>query len=172
MSQTFEELATNEIDGLYQGALFLAAGDEVEAEQLLIETLGRSFSRFHAGDATDDIRRWLEGKMVSTFMESHSRDVTPTHHGPGAVRLQASHESAFASLDAQGLHSAAAEVPWAARAALWLVLLRRWKYDDASDAMGIGRPILKNLLEYRHTLVGAILGGRRRRDRGQHAAGT
>ena len=171
MSQTFEELATGEIDGLYQGALFLVAGDEVEAEQLLIETLGSSFSRFHAGDSTADIGQWLEGKMVATFMESHPRDLdvkppAPVHNRHG------SHASAFSSLDAQGLHAAASEVPWAARAALWLVLLRRWGYEEASAAMGVDRTVLKNLLEFRHTLIGAILGGHRGSLRGRWASGT
>jgi len=172
MSQTFEELATGEIDGLYQGALFLAAGDEVEAEQLLIETLGRSFSRFHSGDSTDDMRRWLEGKMVSTFMESHPRETTLPAEGPRRHNVNASHESAFSSLDAQGLHAAAGDVPWSARAALWLVLLRRWGYEDAAGAMGVERHALKSLLEFRHTLISAILGGHRGGAAGRRTSGT
>ena len=161
MSQTFEELATRELDSLYQGALFLTAGDESEAEQLLVETLGASFRRFHSDDSLDDVGTWLEGRMASAFMAGHMggphKGTAPTPTGPGFD------PSAFAALDAAGLNSAAATVPWAARAALWLVLLRRWTYAAASEALGVDQAVLRDLLEYRHTLMGAILGGKRRR---------
>lgn len=157
MSRTFEELATREIDGLYQGALFLTAGNEEQAEELLLDTLGRSFNRFHTTPRVEDIARWLEGRLVSTFMETHPRDARAT--GPAAPSgMAAGATDVFAGLDASGLHMAAASVPWVARAALWLVLLRRWNYADTSDVMGVDERVLKDLLRYRHTLMGAILG--------------
>jgi DNA-directed RNA polymerase specialized sigma24 family protein len=157
MSKTFEELATQEIDGLYQGALFLTAGDEGEAEQLLIDTLGRSFHQFAASDTVEDIRRWLEGRLVSTFLEHRVgiEEPAPRRNRPSG---QPGAKAAFGALDGKALHLAAATVPWGARVALWLVLLQRWSYADASAAMGVSSDVLRNLLEYRHTLMGAILG--------------
>lgn len=158
MSRTFEELATREIDGLYQGALFLTAGDEEHAEDLLLDTVRGSFSRFRTTQSVEDIGRLLEGQLVSTFMETHPRDVRAAGlEGPPA-RLAAGSHDAFAGLDASRLYVAAASVPWAARAALWLVLLRRWAYADASHVMGVDERVLKDLLRYRHTLMGVILG--------------
>ena len=157
MSKTFEQLATREIDGLYQGALFLTAGDVTKAEQLLIDTLGRSFHRFQASDTVEDIRRWLEGRLISTFVEHRVRTEEPAPRRSRSLG-EAGARAAFESLDGKGLHLAAATVPWGARAALWLVLLRRWSYADASAAMGVSAEVLGNLLEYRHTLMGAILG--------------
>jgi DNA-directed RNA polymerase specialized sigma24 family protein len=159
MSRTFEELATREIDGLYQGALFLTAGDEDDAENLLLDTLGRSFNRFRASQDVEDISRWLEGRLVSTFLETHPRDARAGRPAAPLERIPTHSHEIFAGLDAPGLHMAAAAVPWAARAALWLVLLRRWPYADASDVMGVDEGVLKDLLRYRHTLMGAILGG-------------
>ena len=75
-------------------------------------------------------------------------------HRPGQPGARA----AFGALDGKGLNLAAAAVPWGARAALWLVLLRRWSYADASATIGVTADVLKDLLEYRHTLMGAILG--------------
>ena len=169
MAHTFEELATGELDGLYQGALFLTAGDERRAESLLVEALGRSFRAFSASDSLEDIRRWLEGKLVATYIARNIGRARGTEPAPWpGDRVD---PRVFDQLDAQGLHAAAAAVPWAARAALWLVLLRRWPYDDASLAMGVERQDLKDLLRHRHTLMGAILGGKGGRPGTRWAAG-
>ena len=97
--------------------------------------------------------------MVSTFMETHFRDGRVSRPAAPMERTRARRPEIFAGLDAPGLHTAAGAVPWAARAALWLVLLRRWRYADASTVMGVDEEVLKDLLGYRHTLMGAILGG-------------
>ena len=67
---------------------------------------------------------------------------------------------------------AAAAVPWPARAALWLVLLRRWSYADAAGLMEVDREMLKTLLRYRDTLMGAILGGGKSRSGARWTSGT
>jgi DNA-directed RNA polymerase specialized sigma24 family protein len=172
MSRTFEELATPEIDGLYHGALFLTAGDEDDAEGLLLDTLGRSFNQFRTPQDVEDIRRWLEGRLVATFMEAHSRDARVSRPVRPLERAPTNGPEIFAGLDAPGLHMAAGAVPWAARAALWLVLLRRWRYADASTVMGVDEEVLKDLLSYRHTLMGAILGGLGGKSEARRASGA
>lgn len=159
MAHTFEELATGELDGLYQGALFLSAGDEDQAESLLTDMLARSFQAFGTADSVDDITRWLEGKLVLTFLD---RGLERLEAPKAASRMpERLDPSVFDALDARGLHAAAAAVPALARVALWLVLLRRWAYDEASEVLGLGRDGLQDLLRHRHTLMAAILGGTR-----------
>ena len=43
MARTFEELATPELDALYQGALFLSGGEPSGAEYLVVEAVTLSF---------------------------------------------------------------------------------------------------------------------------------
>ncbi len=169
MPHTFEELATRELDGLYQGALFLSGGREGDAESLLVSALARSFHLYGTVDAEDDLGRWLEGKLVATHMTRapDQEAIRPSDPGsrPGSFDARV-----FEELDARGLNRAAGSVPHAARAALWLVLLRRWSYDDAAGVMKVDRETLADLLRFRHTLVSAVLGrngpGVRRRKAG------
>ena len=68
MHQTFEEFAGRYIDGLYQGALFLNAGEELPAEDLVLWTLTgavQAFRRIEEGTAS---AQWLEGKLVEVFL--------------------------------------------------------------------------------------------------------
>ncbi len=62
-------------------------------------------------------------------------------------------------LDPFALHKAARRIPPRARAALWLVLLRRWKYSEASRVLETDLDDLKDLLGYRHLLLTAVLRG-------------
>lgn len=172
MSHTFEELATRELDGLYNGALFLSAGDAEGAEDLLLDALSRSFHQFRSRNGADEIGRWLEGKLVATFVARHDGSETAAGLRPERIERPSVTAEVFDALDGRGLTLAAASVPWTARAALWLVLLRRWSYADAAQVMGIDREILKDLLRYRDTLMSAILGGGNGRTRGRKATGA
>ena len=65
---------------------------------------------------------------------------------PGAVEI-----------DPEALFGAAAKMPPLARAALWLVVFRRWSYDQASRVLGTDVDGLKGLLRYRQVLVTAVV---------------
>jgi len=67
-------------------------------------------------------------------------------------------------VDPFALYKAARRVPPRARAALWLVLLRRWKYLEASRVIETDLDDLKDLLGYRHLLLTAVLRGPEERD--------
>lgn len=159
MNQTFEELAGQQIDNLYQGALFLKAGEEGSAGDLLLWTLTGAFRAFCDIRKGTDPARWLEGRMVQMFLSSlpaadssdggSAESLTP---GPPPV-------TGPVGVDPQALHKAAGRVPSHARAALWLVVLRRWRYEEASAVMNTGMERLKDLLQYRHMLLTAILRG-------------
>lgn len=67
MHRTFEELAGQEIDGLYHGALFLKAGEEAAAEDLVLWTLTGAFQSFRRGLGHSDASRWLETNSSERF---------------------------------------------------------------------------------------------------------
>ena len=149
MSHTFEELVLREIDSLYHGALFLSGGDPAEAESLLVRAVG---SAFHAeiGTAAGS-QHWLEERLVHTFVtnRSASGSTLPPVTGPNV--------QAPPVLSSGQLCAAAHDVPPVARAALWLVLLRRWPHQRAREALRIDQGELRVLLQYRHALVADLL---------------
>ncbi len=154
MSQTFEELAGQEVDGLFQGALFLQAGDEAAAEDLLLWTLTKAFHVFRETGGGESPDQWLEGRLIHEFLA-----LLPMSDVAAQARA-AELESPLqyvGSVDPGALHEAAGQVPTRARAALWLVVLRRWTYEEASAALHTTTEELKDLLRFRHTLMSAVL---------------
>lgn len=155
--QTFEELATAEVDHLYQGALFLSGGDEDAAEGLLLWTLTRSFHAYRSAQKLVDPARWLEGRLVDEFLSaSRAAGLDADQAWPGS---QERPMRPVRGVDSRALAFAAGRVPFRARAVLWLVVLRRWKYEDVAHTLGVSGDDVKNLLKYRDALVGAALGG-------------
>jgi len=151
MSRTFEELASQELDELYQGALFLRAGDRTGAEELLVDTLTEAARDFAQASAATAIRPWLEGRLARTYLAAPVEDAA----GPAGPPPAWAPETAR-------LLEAAAELPALPRVALWLVLLRRWSYADASEALGVDGARMAELLAYRDILFAAVMGGRGR----------
>ena len=158
MHHTFEELASREIDGLYQGALFLEAGGREAAEDLLLTTLTAAFHAFRNVGQGTDAAGWLEGRMVEGYLSG-----IPLADLDGAsveeLDMPSPALTGRVEVDPFALHKAAGRVPPRARAALWLVVLRRWKYADASRILGTDLHDLKDLLRYRHLLLTAVLRG-------------
>jgi DNA-directed RNA polymerase specialized sigma24 family protein len=152
MSRTFEEMAGRELDSLYQGALFLSGGAPWVAEKLLVDTLTTSF-REHGRDLPDDsVERWLEGRLVQQFLAG-------VELGPFPVRTanEGGVPGPFDELEADTLFTAAGALPPWARAAVWLVLLRRWSYAKACGALEVDLVVLDDLLRYRDQLMTEIL---------------
>jgi DNA-directed RNA polymerase specialized sigma24 family protein len=167
MSRTFEELAGDELDALYQGALFLSGGNARGAESLLVEAVTLAFEE-HATD-TDHaaVQRWLEARLVRSFLR-HLRE-GPTQLPESTARRVALDPATFESLGSRELFAAAAALPAWPRAALWLVLLRRWSYLDAAAAMDIDAGSIEELLGYRDVLLQEMMSSSRGR---QMSTGT
>ena len=159
MSKTFEEMASRELDSLYQGALFLSGGDVRFAERLLVDTMTNSFRERGMDLVEDSIARWMEVQLVRQFLNGSDAGPRPLR-GESEPSLGA----AFEGLEADTLFAAAAILPFWPRAAVWLVLLRRWSYTDACDALDVDRDVLDDLLRYRDTLMTEVLRGSRRRN--------
>ncbi|MEN8374641.1 MAG: hypothetical protein ABFS34_04270 [Gemmatimonadota bacterium] len=161
---TFEELVSGELNRLYGGALFLAAGNEAAASDLVVETVTDARAgRFSAPVESSAATRWLEAALARTYARStaepHSRREPPASAGqrPGA-RWGANDPEAFRALGAADLNAAAARVRPAARAALWLVTLRRWNHADAADVLSIEVDALRELLAGREDLLSGLVG--------------
>jgi DNA-directed RNA polymerase specialized sigma24 family protein len=163
MHRTFEELASQEIDRLYQGALFLRAGEEQAAEELLLSTLTASFHVFRTVADDADPAQWLEGRMVQAYLAAiPGPDMKDAFSE--AAQTPASFSMRGVDVDPLVLCKAASSVPPRARAALWLVLLRRWSYADASQVLDADPQDLRSLLGYRHSLLTAVMSGTDERD--------
>ena len=155
MARTFEEIAGSELDALYQGALFLAGGSAKGAERLIVEAVTLAFDE-HVPDSTvPEARRWLEARLVRAFFRNVQSGPNQLH--PDTARRTRLHPDVFDSLDAEALHKAAALLPARPRAALWLVLLRRWSYAEAAGLIGVDESDVPVLLSYRDILVQELL---------------
>ncbi|NNF12261.1 MAG: hypothetical protein HKN72_03500 [Gemmatimonadetes bacterium] len=161
MGRTFEEVASGEMDALYQGALFLCGGSTAQAETLVVDAVMLSFQE-HAADADpEQTRRWFEARLVRSFLRrarSRAGDDRPPPVGRDTVDPMA-----FEDLGAERLFQAAGSLPPGPRSALWLVLLRRWSRADAAAAMEIDEERLKGMLGYRDALMKELLASRRPR---------
>jgi len=157
--QTFEEFAGRHIDGLFNGALFLNAGEEISAEDLVLWTLTGAFQEFQKMKGAGASEHWLEGKLVDVFLAR-------TAAGEGLSGAPASGESlspdtvsmggGSLEIDPDALFRAAEHMPPLARAAVWLVVFRRWTYGEAANGLGADVDGLKDLLEYRQVLLRAV----------------
>lgn len=166
MTRTFEELAGSEMDALYQGALFLSGGDPHRAEELVVDAVVLAFQEHAAEVDSEQTRRWLEARLV----RAHLRRSTAAHDAaaPGPVDRRGIDPESFDALGPDELFAAARTLPPGPRAALWLVLLRRWSHRDAARAMEIDDDVLERFLGYRDELMRELIGrgGARRRSGG------
>ena len=168
MHQTFEELAGQHIDSLYHGALFLNAGQEPPAEDLVLWTLTRASQEFRQIEEGGESERWLEGRLVTVFLARRASGSTDNGSTDAFSDADFSTDDVSAKdssryevsveIDPEALLGAAAKMPALARAAIWLVLFRRWSYDEASSVLDTGVDGLKDLLRYRNVLLTAVVG--------------
>ena len=153
--QTFEEHVAGSLDALYQGALFLAGGDRSSAERLLVDSMTHAFRQRTSPDDPRPVERQLEAGLVRGFVarldgpaDELPRAQTRTSRAEPAVLRHARPDRLFAAVSA---------VPEWARAALWLVLLRRWSYADAASTLGVDKAVLTELLRYRERLLDGLV---------------
>ena len=168
MHQTFEEFVGRHMDALYHGALFLHAGEEAPAEDLVLWTVTGAIQAFRRVEGGEAKERWLERKLVEAYLaragwnstdrgspEVFSDDnpstadastADPTHVGSEVVEI-----------DSEALFRSVATLPHVARAAIWLVLFRRWRYEEACDVLGTDLAGLKNMLQGRYVLLTAVV---------------
>lgn len=151
MTRTFEERIVAELDPLYQGALFLAGGVSKEAERALVAAARSAFQQDWERDPEAEFAHRLEGCLAQVVLEEAAPVGVSSPRKLGRDRVRS-----LSEFDARRLHRAAKGLPVAARAALWLVLLRRWSYADASALLRVSETELRALLEHRTRLVDSL----------------
>lgn len=137
MNKTFEEIVTPRLDMMYRGALFLAAGHEDGAERLLLEAVTTAFRIHGESIPHGEADHWLESHLAKSFLNAtelvelsaNGREATPQGVDP--------------------VYAAAATLAPDARVAVWLVIVRRWRYEAAADAMGVPIEEISSLLGHR-----------------------
>jgi hypothetical protein len=150
MPLTFEERISEDLDALYAGAAFLSGNQGGTARRLLVDAVSLASSEYRGDGDAGAFTRWMEGVLVRTLLASHvpkGESVVRGSRQPTVPRPVRSYE-----LDAIGWEDmvrGAASVPTQPRAALWLVLLRRWRYSDAAATIGVDLSSLRDLLEHR-----------------------
>ena len=164
MQQTFEEFAGRYIDDLYHGALFLNGGEEPPAEDLVLWTLTGAFQEFRQIGDVSAAAEWIEEKLVKVFLARAASGWTDDGSNEvvgSSVNVPSSYEpsSGTVQIDSEALFRAGAKMPPLARAAIWLVVFRRWPYGAASNVLGTDVDGLKDLLRYRQVLVTAVVRG-------------
>jgi hypothetical protein len=147
MTNTLEEQISAELDTLWQAALFLSGGDQEEAEWLLGDSVTAASDDQLLGLHGDNGSDRLERFMVRRFFQG----VKPMAFAPGTPRRGDPAEKLEA--DVAGLLRDAARVPDRARAALWLVVIRRRSYEEGASILCIDRDELRDLIEYREVLM-------------------
>lgn len=143
------------MDALYQGALFLSCGDAGTAEDLVVDTVMLAFQEHAAESDPERTRRWFEARLVRAFLRRSERSVQSAP--VAAVERTKLDPDAFEGLGSDDLFEAASILPPGPRAALWLVLLRRWGHHDAARVLGVDDAKLQRLLEYRDLLMKRLL---------------
>lgn len=172
MHQTFEEFVGQHIDGLYHGALFLNAGEEPPAEDLVLWTLTGAFQEFRQMKEESASEPWLEGKLVDVFLArtasgstaggsigdgSADDGSTDALSGEDLSADMPSTGDGSVEIDPDALFRAAVHMPPLARAAVWLVVFCRWTYGEAANGLGADVDGLKDLLRYRQVLLKAVV---------------
>lgn len=163
MTRTFEESAGSEMDALYQGALFLSGGDPTRAEGLVVDAITLAFDEHAADIDVRQTRRWLEARLIRAYLREVT--ISATAEAPAPLDRRGIEPEAFDELGPEELFAAAATLPPGPRAALWLVLLRRWSHSDAARAMKIDAASVERLLGYQDVLMRELIGRSRTRRR-------
>ncbi len=155
MSQTFEELVCSELNSLYQGALFLHAGDSKASEALLLRMLARSFPRYVEVPPGKE-SAWLEGQLVSEYLGFQSNsDRIPVDSSSTEflAPVKAQDLSRDVTWSKDRLFAAARDLPAASRAAVWLTLFRRWSYAESWKILRVSEEAFHRLLSFRSLLT-------------------
>ena len=101
-----------------------------------------------------------QGGMVEVFLARTVPGDDESTEGVGASADGAASQgppSGSMEIDPEALFGAAAKMPPLARAAIWLVVFRRWSYGEVSSVLGTDVEGLKDLLQYRQVLVTAVV---------------
>jgi hypothetical protein len=151
VERTLEETVLERMDELFQGALFLSGGDVDQAADRVERVAALAFERYAHAPMSEADPAALDRLLVETALESPLPS-EPEAAAPPVGPLDIDEVSTDAVL------RAARAVPIAPRSALWLVLIRRWSYRAAAEALGTDVDGLRALLGWRDRFTAVAFG--------------
>jgi hypothetical protein len=131
MHQVFEEVVAESLDELYAGALYLCAGREGEAESLLTASLVEASRRYGKERPTDPVF-FLETQLVRALLGGGGSGRAPFEAGPPGMFRAGGGEAAEVLAALAGLNGAV-------RCTIWLVVVRRRRYNQVAEALRTDR---------------------------------
>ena len=151
MDRTLEETVLEAMDGLFRGALFLCGGDAAQAAERVERLAATAFRLQRETSLPVPDPRALDRLLVRDVLADPPGPASdPGPEGVGPLDL--------GEVSADAVLRAAGAVPLPARAALWLVLIERWPYAEAADALGTDTNGLRAQLAYRDLFMAAAFG--------------
>lgn len=157
MPLTFEERISEDLDALYSGAAFLSGSQGEGAQKLLVDAVSRASAEFRDDGDPGAFTPWMEGILVQTLLASDRGKVVQRSVRGSVSPTVTSH--ALNRIGWGDMVRAAASIPARPRAALWLTLLRRWRYSDTAETLGIDITALRDLLDHRAAFLKEVVGG-------------
>lgn len=151
MKRALEEHVMGAIDALFRGALFLRAGDTHEAERLLEDTVLAAYHEWERGVEPPDEDALLV-LMARTFLSQSRGDAE------AAVAGDLPPSTGDGTITADDVCAAAGAVAPPERAALWLVVIQRWRYARAAAALRIDEAELRRRIGFRDRFAAALAG--------------
>jgi RNA polymerase sigma-70 factor (ECF subfamily) len=151
---------TSHVAGLRRYA-FALTGTQPEAEDLVQETLLRALAAAGGFRADGNLRGWLFSIMHNAFISGARRRVPPTvaladdlaSAAPSAQLLQ---------LELRDVLGALARLPEAQRAALSLIALEEFSYEEAAQVLGIPLGTLMSRLARGRETLRQVMSAERR----------
>lgn len=154
---TFEEVLSQRLAGMYGFALFVAGDEAHRAQALLVASVEEAFAHHLDGEdaATALDRAFLDQAMRSPEPRTlvYPPSLVPS---PGARRT-------MVALSPSALRRAASRLPIAARLAIWMVMVERRTYADTARLLEVDLDHLSRLLEWRDSMISIAVSGARGR---------
>jgi RNA polymerase sigma-70 factor, ECF subfamily len=148
------------VTGLRRYAFALTGGQQ-EAEDLVQETLVRAIAAAPSFRAGGNLRAWLFSIMHNAFVSGVRRRSPPTVELDEDAWAVAEPPAQLIHLELRDVISALARLPEAQRAALSLIALEDFSYQEAAKVLGIPLgTLMSRLARGRETLRQVMNGGR------------
>ena len=171
MNRAVVDQLTEHVAGLRRYA-FALTGGQPEAEDLVQDTLVRAIAAARSFRTGGNLRAWLFSIMHNAFISGTRRRSPPTVCLDEFARAVAEPPAQLIQLELRDVLAALARLPEAQRAALSLIALEDFSYEEAAKVQGIplgtlmsrlarGREALRQIMRGDSPVPLQVVGGKR-----------
>jgi RNA polymerase sigma-70 factor (ECF subfamily) len=171
MNRAVVDQLTEHVAGLRRYAFALTGGQQ-EAEDLVQDTLVRAIAAARSFRTGGNLRAWLFSIMHNAFISGTRRRSPPTVCLDEFARAVAEPPAQLIQLELRDVLAALARLPEAQRAALSLIALEDFSYEEAAKVQGIplgtlmsrlarGREALRQIMRGDSPVPLQVVGGKR-----------